>query len=85
MRPRRVRIRRPPQPPPPNEDGTWDVAAVTQHRIRSGRLLLRVHWCGYGRDDDTWEPPESFPEGNIPLKRYVQSHSSLREWFPEFW
>ena len=43
-------------------DGTSDpeeeyvVESIVGQRRRNGRLEFKVHWAGYGADEDSWEP-----------------------------
>ena len=46
-------------------DGTSDseeeyvVESIVGQRRRNGRTEYKVHWAGYGADEDTWEPEPS--------------------------
>ena len=52
---------RSPQPSPPlpvvmNEEVEYEVESILDSRFRRGLLQYLVHWKGYPREDDTWEP-----------------------------
>jgi hypothetical protein len=34
----------------------WTVESIVAQRKRNGRKEYKVHWAGYGTDEDTWEP-----------------------------
>lgn len=52
--------------PPPltdtDEGRLWEVDRVMQVRTRRNRKQVLVRWKGYGADDDTWEPYDTFKQ-----------------------
>jgi hypothetical protein len=52
----------PPPPPPPIDvegEPEYNVEEIRDTRRRRGKLQYLVHWEGYQREDDTWEPIEN--------------------------
>ncbi len=39
-----------------DEPEEWVVESIVAQRKRNGRNEYKVHWAGYGSDEDTWEP-----------------------------
>jgi hypothetical protein len=46
-------------PAPPAE---WVVESIVGQRRRNGRTQYKVHWAGFGSDEDTWEPEAEVSE-----------------------
>jgi hypothetical protein len=59
---------RPPPPPPPiivEGEQEYEVEFIRDSKYKRRKLHYLVHWKGYRREDDTWEPLENVK--NVPL------------------
>ena len=56
-----------------DEEPTYEVERLLQHRTRHGRLEFKVRWKGFGPRFDTWESSHTFlPHYNEPWATYVK-------------
>jgi hypothetical protein len=62
--PRYSKQQKPPPPPPvETEEGTrYVVEEIRDSRIHRRKLQYLVHWEGYPREEDTWEPEATMKE-----------------------
>ncbi|EDV92460.1 M-phase phosphoprotein 8 [Drosophila grimshawi] len=37
-------------------EAEFEVEAIVGHKTKNGESFFLVHWKGYGKDDDSWEP-----------------------------
>lgn len=61
-----------------SEDQTFEVEAIVDSKIvidpdNSKRVLYLTKWKGYGPEDDSWEPVESFKSAKAVLTAYMAS------------
>lgn len=40
----------------------YEIESIVAHKLQKGQLLYRIHWDGYGSDEDTWEPESHLVE-----------------------
>jgi hypothetical protein len=45
----------------------YEVECIRDSRTRRGKLEYLVHWKGYSREEDTWEPAKDLKGGNNEL------------------
>jgi hypothetical protein len=45
-----------------SEPEEWKVESIVAQRKRNGRTEFKVHWAGFGSDEDTWEPEAELSE-----------------------
>jgi hypothetical protein len=48
-----------PKPKVPESDD-YVIDKILQQRIYKGKHQWKIRWKGYGPEDDTWEPAQSF-------------------------
>ena len=78
-RPSKYKSQQKPPPPPPiqTEEGEeHEVDHIRDSRTRRGRTEYLVHWKGYPREDDTWEPASNLKHAQHVLKDFLNSRPS---------
>lgn len=45
-----------------SEPEEWKVESIVAQRRRNGRTEFKVHWAGFGSDEDSWEPESELSE-----------------------
>ena len=61
----------------------YEVKRIVAHRLRNGQYTYRVHWAGYSKDEDTWEPEEHLDGAEGKLKSYWRKRGEVQRanWF----
>ena len=69
---------KPPAPPPIEVEGEqeYNVEEIRDSRKRRGKVQYLVHWEGYPREEDTWEPAEN-------LKHAQELITEFHEQYPD--
>jgi chromodomain-containing protein len=60
-------------PPPPlviEGEPEYDVEEIRGSRRRHGKLQYLVHWKGYPREEDTWEPEENVIHAKEKVEKF---------------
>ena len=72
--------RRPPPPPPIEAQGEmeYEVEEILDSRRRRGRIEYLVHWKGYPRESNTWEPAKNVKNAAAALKRFKEKSQTIR-------
>ena len=52
-------VQEPPEPIEINDDQEWEVEQILDSRVKRGKLEYLVHWKGYMKEDDSWEPSDN--------------------------
>jgi hypothetical protein len=67
-----------PPPPPPildeQEQVEYEAEVIRDSRRRRGNLQYLVHWKGYPREDDTWEPAANVKNSPDLVEEFHQAH-----------
>ena len=67
---------KPPPPPPIEVEGIpeYVVEQILDSRRRRGRLQYLVHWEGFPREDDSWEPAKNLEHSSDLIVQFHQDH-----------
>jgi hypothetical protein len=67
---------KPPPPPPVEIEGAteYDVETVLDSRKRRNKMQYLVHWEGYPREDDTWEPVANLKHAQELIDEFHEKH-----------
>ncbi len=66
-------------PPPPelvDDHLEYEVEEVLDSRLRSGKLEYFVHWKGYPKEEDSWEPVGNLTDNAGLLDEFHRKHPS---------
>ena len=44
-----------------------------------GKTFYKVHWAGYGSDDDTWEPESNLKNCKAHIKKFLKQQGPIVE------
>ena len=53
------------------DDETYEVDYIIDHRVRGGRYEYLIKWKGYDKSDASWETEEAFNDPQ-PVERYFK-------------
>ena len=53
------------------EEREYEVEAIVAQKKRKGKTFYKVHWKGFGPEDDTWEPSEALVNAQECLKEFL--------------
>lgn len=56
------------------EPSIYEVEKIIGHKMKGQKRYFRIRWCGYQKNDDTWEPEENLTCPSI-LKEYLEKKS----------
>jgi hypothetical protein len=67
---------KPPAPPPIEVEGEqeYNVEEIRDSRKRRGKVQYLVHWEGYPREEDTWEPAENLEHAQELIKDFHDAY-----------
>ena len=66
-----------PSPPPPiviDEEEEWEVEEVLDLRVKRGKLEYLVHWKGYTKEDNSWEPSDNLKNSKRVVSDFHKTH-----------
>jgi RNase H-like domain found in reverse transcriptase/Reverse transcriptase (RNA-dependent DNA polymerase)/Integrase zinc binding domain/Chromo (CHRromatin Organisation MOdifier) domain len=76
-RPPRHARQHPPHPPNPvviDNSEEYEVEAILNSRRRRGQLQYLVHWTGYPREEETWEPQENITHADDLIEEFHRNY-----------
>jgi hypothetical protein len=67
---------KPPPPPPIQIQGDlhYEVNFIWDSRLRRGKLQYLVHWKGYPREEETWEPVSNITAAKDAVRDFHRAH-----------
>ena len=77
FRPPKFPSQQKPPPPPPIQiqgDLHYEVDFIRDSRLRRGKVQYLVHWKGYPREEETWEPVSNITNAKDAVKDFHRAH-----------
>jgi hypothetical protein len=77
FRPPKFPSQQKPLPPPPIQvagDLCYEVDFIHDSRLRQGKVQYLVHWKGYPREEETWEPVSNIMDAKDAIKDFHRAH-----------
>jgi hypothetical protein len=77
FRPPKFPSQQKPPPPPPIQvqgDLRYEVDFIRDSRLRRGKMQYLVHWKGYLREEETWEPVSNITNAKAAVNDFHRAH-----------
>eukprot|EP00455_Lapot_gusevi_P008523 TRINITY_DN1372_c0_g2_i1.p1 TRINITY_DN1372_c0_g2~~TRINITY_DN1372_c0_g2_i1.p1 ORF type:complete len:829 (+),score=-144.52 TRINITY_DN1372_c0_g2_i1:148-2487(+) len=65
-----------PKPSKDEQDQTWHVDELIDHRVMRGRHQYKVKWTGFDIEQATWEPVENIEDTNL-IKQFHEKSKNI--------